>query len=352
MTTVPATIARTRSIGFRIAFGSVLAAAMLTVAAGPVAAATPPAFNSIPSPLPGNVSSVGFEATGTSEFGDYIVLGGTQRSRAALPVTVVMSIWACQSDADSGPVCTTTPGATFAQPLTLKIYGVDHSGAVPAAGKVLATVDHTFNLPYRPSYDPNGPCSSSKWYNAADKTCYSGMAYEVRFTLPSGENLPDELIWSISFDTFSSGYHPTGGDNSKKPYNSLNVSASGDGNTSFGSEGEADGIFINSTHRDMYGDPKAGTGTFRDTTGGLGSKPLACFGLTCPVSGPAATPTPFQSVGGVVGRPTPARTSTAGTSGDGSDPTALLLICNALGLVSIVAIATRRRTLRRKIARG
>jgi hypothetical protein len=351
---VPATIARTRSIGFRIAFGSALAAAMLTVAAGPVAAATPPAFNSIPSPLPGNVSSVGFEATGTSEFGDYIVLAdGATRSRAALPVTVVMSIWACQSDADSGPVCTTTPGATFAQPLTLKIYSVDHSGNVPTASKTpLLEVNHTFNLPYRPSYDPNGPCSSSKWYNDADKTCYSGMAYVVRFTLPSGPDLPNELIWSISFDTYSSGYNPTGGTNNKKPYNSLNVSAATKEAPSPGSEGEADGVFINSRNADDYGDNAAAKGTFADATGWSALKPEACFGLTCPVSGPAATPTPFQSVGGVVGRPTPARTSTAGTSGDNSDPTALLLICNALGLVAIVAVATRRRTLRRKMARG
>jgi hypothetical protein len=352
-TFAPSTIARTRSIGLRIAFGSAIAASILTLAAGPVAAATPPAFNSIPSPLPGNVSSVGFEATGTSEFGDYIVLGGTQRSRAALPVTVVMSIWACQSDATVGGACTTTPGATFAQPLTLKIYGVDHSGTVPAASaQPLLEVIHTFNLPYRPSYDPNDTCPPQAWRNATDGKCYNGMAYAVRFTLPSGADLPDELIWSISFDTCSSGYHPTGGENCKKPYNSLNVSAATKGKPSSGSEGEDDGVFINTRNGGDYGDNAAAKGTFADATGWKALKPEACLGVTCPVSGPVATPTPIQSVEGATGRPTPARTSTSDTYGGNSDPTALLLICNALGLVAIAAIATRRRTLRRKLSRG
>ena len=340
-------------MGVRIAFGSAIAAAMLTLAAGPVAAATPPAFNSIPSPMPGNVSSVGFEAKGISEFGDYIVLSGTQRSRAALPVTVVMSIWACQSDATVGGACTTTPGATFAQPLTLKIYSVDHSGTVPAASaQPLLEVDHTFNLPYRPSYDPNDTCTPQAWRSAADGKCYNGMAYDVRFTLPSGPDLPDELIWSISFDTYSSGYHPTGGQNNKKPYNSLNVSAATKGKPSYGSEGEADGVFINTSNSDDYGDNAAAKGTFADATGWAALKPEACLGVTCPVSGPVSTPAPIQSVEGATGRPTPARTSTSDTSGGNSDPTALLLICNALGLAAIAAVATRSRSLHRKLSGG
>jgi hypothetical protein len=345
------TIARARAIGLRIAIGSAAAAATLTLAAGPAAASTPPAFDNIPTTLPGNVASVGFEATQTSEFGDYIVLGGTERARAALPVTVVMSSWACQSDAGGGPVCTTTPGATFAQPLTLTIYGVDHSGSVPAAGLALLHVDHTFNIPYRPSYDPNDTCPSHQWRNAADGKCYSGIAHEVTFTLPSGANLPNELIWSISYNTGSNGYHPTG--DQTKPYNSLNVSAQTEGAPSFGSEGEADGVFINSLNSDQYG-PGGVVGTFSDTTGWSANKPLSCFGVTCPTSEPAATATPFQTVGGATGRPlrTPPTTSTATTSGNNPDPTLVLLICNAFGLAALVAVAMRRRTIRRRAARG
>ena len=348
--TLTSSAARTRATGLRIAIASAIAAAIFTVAAGPVAAATPPAFDNMPATLPGNVASVGFEATQTSEFGDYIVLGGTQRARASLPVTVVMSIWACQSDESGGPVCTTTPGATFAQPLTLTIYKVVHTDGVTSAGDQVLQTTHTFNLPYRPSYDPTDTCTSPR-YRAADGKCYSGMAYPVTFTLPSGGDLPDELIWTISFDTGSSGYHPTG--NQAKPYNSLNVSAQTEGSPSFGAEGEADSVFINSRNSGNYG--TTGTvGTFSDTDGWGANKPLSCFGTSCPTSEPVVTPSPIQTVEGATGRPviTPATTTVAGTAGSGSDPTLALIVCNLFGFAALFVVMARRRSLRRGAARG
>jgi hypothetical protein len=76
------------SIGVKLTFGSAVAVLALAVVAGPAAAASPPAYNRIPFALPGNVVSIGFQATSTSEFGDYITLGGTERSRTNRPVTV------------------------------------------------------------------------------------------------------------------------------------------------------------------------------------------------------------------------------------------------------------------------
>ena len=52
-------------------------------------------YNSIPFPLPGNVDSLGYEATQTVEFGNAITFGGTLRQLGT--ITVVMSNWAKES---------------------------------------------------------------------------------------------------------------------------------------------------------------------------------------------------------------------------------------------------------------
>ncbi|HEX7492428.1 MAG TPA: hypothetical protein VF337_12075 [Candidatus Limnocylindrales bacterium] len=341
-------------LGIKAAFVTAVAVSALALAAGPAAAAAPPAFNNIPSTLPGNVASIGFEATGTSEFGDYIILGGTERSRAALPVTVVMSSWACQSDATVGGVCTTTPGATFAQPLTLTIYSVTHpAGGVPTAGPVVLQIQHTFQIPYRPSYDPSGTCKSPRW-QAADGGCYSGMATPVTFTLPAGDNLPDELIWTISFNTGSSGYAPTG--DQKLPYNSLNVSAETDIAPSAGSEGDPDGLFINSRTSSMYGSG-ASVNTFGFTTGWTANKPMSCLGTSCTVSAPAPsesvlaeTAAPIESIAGETSVPnpvTPPPTSEGGSSSSTPGPQFALILCTGFAAAALIAVGAQRRSLRR-----
>jgi hypothetical protein len=333
-----------KAVGLRLAFAGTALAAALALAAGPAAAASNPGYNSIPATLPGNVISVGFEATSTSEFGDLITLGGTDRARADLPVTVVMSIWACQRGGEA--TCDTTPGAIFNQPLTLTIYNVNNAGAIPAAGTQVLQTTQTFDLPYRPSRDASGHCDASgfyPWYSVAEDHCYSGLAHEVTFILPAGGDLPSELIWSIAFNTNTHGYNPVG---TSGPYDSLNVGAQTfDGEPSFGTDNEPDGAFVNSTWSGGYGDGgAAGMGTFRDDTGWSGYRPLACFGTSCQ---PAA---PIESVAGeTAGAPVSAPpTSTGGSSDDNSGSPFALLICGAFAAAGIAAIAAQRRTVRRR----
>src|SRR5436190_2074737 len=65
-------------------------------------------YNSIPSTLPGNIASAGYEATGTSEFGDRVQFSnGT--SRTLVGVTQTMSIWRCEHGTWFGHNCVTTP---------------------------------------------------------------------------------------------------------------------------------------------------------------------------------------------------------------------------------------------------
>ena len=337
------TQSRVRAAGLKSVFAIAAVAAALALAAAPAAAASDPGYNNIPATLPPNVVSLGFEATSTSELGDLITLGGTDRARADLPVTVVMSIWACQHGGMD--TCSTTPGAIFNQPLTLTIYTVDNSGTVPAAGTVVLQTTQTFDLPFRPSRDASGHCDASgfyPWYSVATGNCYNGLAHEVTFILPSGGDLPSELIWSIAFNTSTHGYNPIG---TSGPYDSLNVGADTlSGVTSFGTNNEPDGAFLNSTWSGAYGDEgKAGLGTFRDDTGWSANQPLACFGTSCQAAAP------IESVAGETAGSSvsPAPTSTRGSSNDTSGNQLPLLICGAFAAAGIGAIAVQRRAVRR-----
>ena len=296
--------------------------AALTIAAGPAVAATPPAYSDIPTTVPGNVSSIGFEATATSEFGDLITLEGTDRARAHLPMTVIMSSHACQSDANETPTpCTTTPGATFSAKLTLTLY--DGTGGGIGA-KILSTTK-TVKMPYRPSWDQTN-CPSGGWSvkSGSKFTCYNGQAVIVTFALPAGKDLPDEFIWTISYSTAHYGPTVEGvTGNDKSPMNSLNVGAmTFETKPYHGTRPEPDTAIDDS-----------GTGVLHSETGWADNAPLACFGLTCP----------GQKVGGITGTPPP--TSTAGESGSESPLPlpAVLPICLGFGLLGLLIVAARRR---------
>jgi hypothetical protein len=69
--------------------------AVLAVIAGAASAAGTVIYNNIASPLPGNLPSVGFEATSASEFGGQVELAGASATKTT--VTVGMSSWACES---------------------------------------------------------------------------------------------------------------------------------------------------------------------------------------------------------------------------------------------------------------
>ena len=75
-------------------------------------------YNSVPSPLPGNVASVGFEASGANELGDGLIFAPGQ-ARTVTTVKVIMSDWACLSGHWFNPVgspgsCVTNPAnSTF-----------------------------------------------------------------------------------------------------------------------------------------------------------------------------------------------------------------------------------------------
>lgn len=362
MTATARTLARGHAR--KLVAGGALLVATLAMAVAPALAASPTVFRNIATTLPGNVQSIGFEANSVNEVGDLVQLAPGDRASANLPVTVVMSSWGCQRGGNA--TCSTDPGATWPQPLTLTIYNADLTGSVPAVGSQVLKITQTFAIPYRPSYDPTGPCAakqSTGWYSAADNKCFSGFVHPVVFTLPANITLPDELIWSVAYNTSHRGYAPLGDDPTNplnNPWDSLNVAAIAySGPFSVGTDVEPDAAFIS-----------AGAGAFgRDAGGWSTMPPLACIGA-CPITlaaAPTATPTavptdtpiesfagvtavPSEMVGGATGTPrtaTPPPTSSGSTSEGGSSGLLILLISVGFGSVGIFAVGAQRRTMRR-----
>ena len=104
----------------------------------------------------------GFEATSTAEFGGQVEFAGTNRKDPA--VTATMSSWGCQEGSWNSNSCHTVGGATFSQPLTLNIYGVEGNNE---PGAQVASVTQTFNIPFRPSASKK--CTgeqTGEWYHA------------------------------------------------------------------------------------------------------------------------------------------------------------------------------------------
>ena len=105
---------------------AVLSGIFLGDAGSPPTPAPSVVYDNVPSPLPGNSPSLGFEATSTSEFGGQVALAGS--NRLARSATVVMSSWGCETG--GGAACQTTPGATFSEPITLNLYAVGANNSV------------------------------------------------------------------------------------------------------------------------------------------------------------------------------------------------------------------------------
>jgi len=175
-----------------------------------------PQFDTLTSPLPPNVPSLGYHITATSEFGDLVRLAGTAHFIDS--VTVTMSSWAIRSDYP-GP---SSPG--FTHPITLKLYEVDRRSGQARIGPMIAKVTTPFLIPWRPEPDATAPPSALRPWRAADGNYYAGLAFNLTFDLSAlSIPLPDDVIVSISFNTQRHGDTPLGVEG---PYNSLNVGLS------------------------------------------------------------------------------------------------------------------------------
>jgi hypothetical protein len=254
--------------------------AILALSAASAGAST--IYNNLPKPKPGNVASVGFEATSTSEFGGQVEFAGTARNNPA--VTVMMSSWGCQEGSWNTNSCHTVGGATFSQPLTLNVYAVEANNE---PGAQVASVTQTFNIPFRPS--ASSKCTGAQvgeWSHAGE--CFNGKATNVTFNL-TGVTLPSKAILSVAFNTSNYGAAPLGPkpcaafNPSRCAYDALNVGTTEPANEaspepvnpSVGSDPLPAYDYVNSKYAAMYEPEPHGTvGTFSLANGWTGYQPL------------------------------------------------------------------------------
>lgn len=214
---------------------------------GAMAAQADVVYSSIPSNVPPNVASLGYQATSTQEFGNAINLGGSARQLTT--VSVLMSNWALESTYEA--VGTSTG---YTHPLTFNIYD--------SLGSLLATDTINALIPWRPEADPT--CAGGTAWRAQDGNCYNGLATTVTFDFTSQNiTLPDSLIFGLAFNTETHGYNPLG---VAGPYNSLNFGLEG-GSPTVGTLINPDSAYWNTSNAGFYTDGGAGgVSTFRQDT--------------------------------------------------------------------------------------
>ncbi len=234
-------------------------------------------YNNIPSPLPGNIVSIGYEAAGAGEFGGLIQFAGSSSSYSLTSATVVMSDWTYASQWTSAMNGTTITSSGFYLPVTLTLYSVGDNGTV---GSVIATetLDNAF-IPWRPEHSAG--CGGAAWM-ASNGVCYNGSLSTLTFNL-SGLTVPDQIIYGLSYNTTNYGADPT---HVAGPYESLNFGLSSSAPT-VGSNPLPNTAYWETVNAGNYFDGGAGgTGTFRQDSG------WSPYSGAIEFEGPAATPEP------------------------------------------------------------
>lgn len=235
------------------------------------AAAGDVVYDAVPSPLPGSLPSMGFQGPQADEWGDHVMLtqGGPLGG-----VAVGLVSWACENDPVRAPAdaCVTTPGTSFSHPITLNLYEVDLSGAVPAVGALLASRTQTFDIPFRPSWNGtyclppayNAPYGG-QWYDPVAGQCVDGFATVVQFDFSgAGVELPSQVIYGVAFNTQNAGAAPMG---VPGPWDKLAVGVANTWSSpppSVGADAEADYTFLDAGLAGWYCDGgAAGVDVFR-----------------------------------------------------------------------------------------
>ena len=267
------------ALGLALAF-SLLGGVHAALAAPPAATTV---YDATASTLPPNIASVGYEATSTTEFGDYVHLGGT--NRVLNTVTVTMSDWALYSDYSTDARYSGN-AVTWSHPVTVNVYS-SHLALNGVPDTLLASKTESVSIPWRPAADPT--CAGGTAWRAGDGLCYNGKAFNAVFDLSSpGVTLPTDVIVGITFNT---GHYGTPAIGSAGPYNSLNVGAETSKTPMVGTDDNADNGFWNTSFAGFYADGgAAGVGTFRqDTTwtpnGTVSMKITASPSLVAPPTG-------------------------------------------------------------------
>jgi hypothetical protein len=217
-------------------------------------------YSTIPATLPVSVPSVGYAANHLAELGELIQFAGTNITLTG--ATVVMDTWAAESPWETVGL---TTGYNLA--MTLNIFSVDNSGALPEPGTLLDSINETAFIPWRPEASPE--CAGDSTVNnvgkflGADSVCHDGMAFTLSFNL-GNVAVPDQVIWGLAFNTLTDGFNPTG---VAGPQDMLNVGFGTSGPT-IGTMPAPGAAYLYSTVAAAYADGGAsGVSVFRQDQG-------------------------------------------------------------------------------------
>ncbi len=228
------------------------------------------AYNALPSGAANcGANSEAFDATKTSEFGDEVVLAA-DAGRGLVSLRVLLSSYACQVGVWNDGTCMTNVGATFSHPITANVYAGPCTGSPCVPGALLATVTQNAVIPYRPSADPTGCATPTQWLNPASGQCQDSIQTVVTLDFPSGTTLPDDVIWTVAFNTTGYGTSPIGPQPCNTttagcPYDGLNAGATTFAGAPYaGTDVDPSGAFLSSVNPVSYCDLGAsGTGFLR-----------------------------------------------------------------------------------------
>ena len=225
-------------------------------------------YNSVITPLPGNLPSQPFEAQQVSEFGNAIVFSSA-KTQDLTKVIVTMSSWGCQTGSWNAKTCATSEDSSFTLPITLNIYNPSVDGINP--GKKLTSITKKFEIKFRPS--ASALCTgdnAGKWFNNSSKTCFNGLAQNITFEVKNTK-VTGSAIFGIAYNTSHYGYAPVGENaacfktSAGCGYDSLNAALSEDPtNVTVGKSVDAGKLWIATAYPAFYADNgAAGLGTFR-----------------------------------------------------------------------------------------
>ena len=191
------------------------------------------AYNAMPTDVVNCINpALGFEATQTNEFGDEVALAGTARDLVSLKV--LFASFACESGHWNTGDCVSGAGTEFKHLITANIY--DPSDLTTP----LETVTQLETIPYRPSATPTCPANSgtpqagAAWFNSlapGGGACQNSIGKVLTFNFDPGTTLPEQVVWTVEFNTTHYGYSPIGEAPTcftglgGCPYDSLNVGA-------------------------------------------------------------------------------------------------------------------------------
>ena len=191
---------------------------------GSAVASTPAVvYSSLPAQGTVQIPSVGEEADQFNQFGNEVIL---TKATTVKKVRVTLVSWACQTGGWSTGDCVTVGTPTFPTPITLTIYKhsiADHLTGEVRPGAQIVKVTKTYDIRFRPSSDPGCGLEGglAKRFRGSDGQCHHGIDQNIAFNLPKNTKLPAVVVWSLSYNTSTSGPNPLGG--SGHPQDSLNV---------------------------------------------------------------------------------------------------------------------------------